>query len=57
MRYFTQTQAPSGNWIDVLGTDNQADAEAFMRYQFEQQGKNARVVKRVDLEVCRVVRG
>ncbi len=50
-KYWIQTQAPAGNWVDHLGTDKRTDAEKYLReYQ-----KDARDDKRYRLILRRDV--
>lgn len=46
MKYFLQTQAPAGNWVDSLGT-TQEGCEQHGRY-LQEHGHAVRVVKRSD---------
>jgi hypothetical protein len=48
MKYWAQIQAPAGNWVDVLGTDDLETAFDFADWHRE-KGDQARVVKRIDL--------
>lgn len=47
MRYWVQTKAPAGNWVDSVGVSDYAQAESYAKASKEP----ARVIERVDREV------
>jgi len=47
MKYWLQTQAPAGNWVDSLGTDDLESALSHSDY-LQDSGKKTRIVTRVD---------
>ena len=47
MKYYAQTSAPSGNWVDVLGTDDMAVAQSYCTHSQNKTG-SGRVVERSD---------
>jgi hypothetical protein len=54
MRYWVQTQAPAGNWVDNMGTDNLfggAGALSMAAYLQTTKGCTVRIVERVDTQV------
>lgn len=54
MRYWTQTQAPNGNWVDVLGSDDLDTCKGYADFQQDKLGRTARVIARTD-EVVYIV--
>lgn len=50
MRYWVQTQAPAGNWVDNMGTARRAKAIEMAVY-LQSKGETVRVVERVDTVV------
>ncbi len=51
MRYWVQMQAPAGNWVDSLGTDDKAGAIAHAKWLNNQGQRAARVIERADVVV------
>lgn len=49
-RYWVQTQAPAGNWVDSMGTGKLEDAHSYADYE-RSHGNKARVVERQNREV------
>lgn len=47
MKYYTQIQAPAGNWVDVLGSDDVTSCRMFAKYRRE-LGDTVRVIERKD---------
>lgn len=52
MKYWLQTQAPAGNWVDSLGTDDLESALSHSDY-LQDRGEKTRIVTRVDTPVKR----
>lgn len=50
MKYWVQTQAPAGNWVDSIGTNDLKAAKAHARY-LHSIGETARVISREDTVV------
>ena len=50
MRYWVQTKAPAGNWVDRTGVDDYATAVKYAKWE-DARGEQVRVVERLDLPV------
>jgi hypothetical protein len=50
MKFWTQAQAPAGNWYDVLGTSDKVHAIDYAIY-VGRDGTKARVIVRTDAVV------
>lgn len=50
MNYYLQTQSPSGNWVDSLGTNDLKDAISHGEY-LKAKGETVRVIERKDTPV------
>lgn len=48
MKYWIQVQAPAGNWVDVLGTDDLNAAAKYAMWQQNHGPVKARVIERKD---------
>lgn len=46
--FWMQTQAPAGNWVDSIGTDDKAAAVRYAKHHIEKMNEQARVVDRFD---------
>lgn len=53
-RYWLQTQAPAGNWVDNTGSSNVSYCESHGRFLLE-RGETVRVIERTDREIWRPV--
>jgi hypothetical protein len=47
MRYWLQTRAPAGNWVDSLGSDSYSDCVGHGEF-LRARGEAVRVVVRID---------
>lgn len=48
MKYWLQTQAPAGNWVDSIGSDDQEVCQRHGAY-LAKHGETVRVVERQDI--------
>lgn len=51
MKYYLQTQAPAGNWVDNLGSDDIESLKGHASWLHEVKGQQVRIVERNDVVV------
>lgn len=50
MKFWVQTQAPAGNWVDSLGCNQLEDADSFAKHLVD-TGHKVRLVIRTDVTI------
>lgn len=51
MRYWLQTKAPAGNWVDFMGSDDLQSVKDHANWHYDETGEQVRIVERTDVEI------